>query len=103
MRVAGRIDGERIRLRPLGPHPLQERVLRAGLDRLIVARQSMDDLGVVLSWDSDNQYQFFPVLDRAHFPVLPEPLTPALPELVQPFATATPPGHKTIPLILESA
>jgi len=60
---------DRIRLRPLGEQPLVERTMPAGLDRLIVSRQSADDRGVVISWDSDNQYRVAPLLDRAHFPV----------------------------------
>lgn len=72
MQVAGERGIDTIRLRPLGPHASTERVLQHGLDRFIVARQSADDLGIVMSWDSDKEYQFFPVLDRAHFPVQTE-------------------------------
>lgn len=72
MLTAGQRIPENIRLRPLGPHQTTERVLQTGLDRFIVARQSTEDKGIVMSWDSDNQYEFFPVLDRAHFPVAPE-------------------------------
>jgi pyruvate formate lyase activating enzyme len=69
MLTEGQPIPENIRLRPLGVHQTTERLLHHGLDRFIVARQSPEDQGIVISWDSDNQYQFFPVLDRAHFPV----------------------------------
>jgi pyruvate formate lyase activating enzyme len=71
VRTAGSTAQDRIRLRPLGPHPATERTLSGGLDRFIVARQSDDDRGIVISWDSDNRYQIAPLLDRAHFPVAP--------------------------------
>ena len=60
---------DRIRVRPLGGHPVTERSFPSRLDRFIVVRQSDADKGVVISWDSDNHYQIAPLLDRAHFPV----------------------------------
>ncbi|NVO00287.1 MAG: AmmeMemoRadiSam system radical SAM enzyme [Geobacteraceae bacterium] len=63
------IAPDRLRLRPLGEHPLVERSMPSGLDRFIVSRQSDNDRGVVISWDSDNQYKIMPLLDRAHYPV----------------------------------
>ncbi|MEI6210639.1 MAG: AmmeMemoRadiSam system radical SAM enzyme [bacterium] len=70
VRTAGSAALERLRLRPLGGgHPVMERTLAGGLDRFIVTRQSPRDTGVVVSWESDSQYQIFPLLDRAHYPV----------------------------------
>lgn len=69
VRSAGSAVDDRIRLRPLGDHPVVERTMSGGLDRFIVARQSADDKGVVISWESENQYQIAPLLDRAHYPV----------------------------------
>ena len=71
VRSAGSAPKDRIRLRPLGGHPVQERTLSGGLDRFIVARQGPDDPGVVISWDEGHEYRIAPLLDRAHFPVAP--------------------------------
>ncbi len=75
MLTTGQAQPEILRLRPLGAHPTTERRLQTGLDRFVVSRQSLDDQGIVVSWDSDNQYQFFPILDRAHYPVAPVEMT----------------------------
>jgi pyruvate formate lyase activating enzyme len=69
IRTAGNGANDRILLRPLGEYPVTERTLSDSLDRFIVARQGEDDRGIVISWDSDNQYRIAPLLDRAHFPV----------------------------------
>lgn len=62
-----------IHIRSLGAQHSESRRLRAGLDRFIVSRHSRDESGLVLSWDSDNQYERLAVLDRAHFPVAAQP------------------------------
>ena len=49
------------------------KTLTMGLDRFIVSRQSSAEIGIVISWDSDCEYQNREVLDRAHCPTsLPE-------------------------------
>jgi len=42
--------------------------LSAGLDRFIVSRQSLQETGIIISWDSEYEYQNLDVLDRAHYP-----------------------------------
>jgi len=69
MLTRGNKGHDRLRIRPIGPYPAVERVLKQGLDRLILSRQGEDDQGVVVSWNSNKQYELFPVLDRAHFPL----------------------------------
>lgn len=69
VRTLGNAQQDRIRVRPLGAHPVTERTFPGRLDRFIVTRQSDNDDGVVISWNSDNRYQIAPLLDRAHFPV----------------------------------
>jgi pyruvate formate lyase activating enzyme len=69
VRASGSVRPDRVRVRPLGDHAVEERCLPGGLDRFIVSRQSDGDRGVVISWDSDNEYCIAPLLDRAHFPV----------------------------------
>lgn len=44
------------------------KTLSAGLDRFIVSRQSTQETGIILSWDSESEYQNLEVLDRAHYP-----------------------------------
>ncbi|RTZ62682.1 MAG: AmmeMemoRadiSam system radical SAM enzyme [Aquificaceae bacterium] len=39
------------------------------LDRFIVSRRSDKETGIIISWDSDCEYQPLEVLDRAHYPV----------------------------------
>ncbi len=72
MRTDGNAGDDKLRIRRIGSHSVTEREMQHGLDRFIVSRQGSEDKGIVISWDSDKQYQFFPVLDRAHFPVSSE-------------------------------
>ncbi|HFC92190.1 MAG TPA: AmmeMemoRadiSam system radical SAM enzyme [Leucothrix mucor] len=45
------------------------KTLSHGLDRFIVSRRSDKETGIIISWDSDCDYQHLEVLDRAHYPV----------------------------------
>lgn len=69
VRASGDGARDRVRLRPLEGHPVTERMMPTGLDRFIVARQSEGEQGVVISWESESEFEIMPLLDRAHFPV----------------------------------
>ena len=57
---------------------LKDKTLSNGLDRFIISRQSPEETGVMLSWDSTCHYQNLAVLDRAHYPtqITEHPLNP---------------------------
>jgi pyruvate formate lyase activating enzyme len=69
IRSGGAVGTDRLKVQSLDSGEGYERTLADGLDRFIVARSDEHDSGVVISWDSDNQYRLAPLLDRAHFPV----------------------------------
>jgi pyruvate formate lyase activating enzyme len=71
IQVQGNGKKDSIRIRSLGNNKIVEKELAAGLDRFIVSRQSNEEKGIVISWDSSCIYQNLAVLDRAHYPVLP--------------------------------
>jgi len=74
---AGKTDS--LSIRSLGIDSVVIKTLSAGLDRFILSRQSSKETGIVISWDSDCEYQNLAVLDRAHYPT--ELITPStLPE-----------------------
>jgi len=60
------------------PVYLRDKRLSSGLDRFIISRQSPEETGVMLSWDSTCHYQNLAVLDRAHYPtqMTEQPLIP---------------------------
>ncbi|MEE9327621.1 MAG: AmmeMemoRadiSam system radical SAM enzyme [Cocleimonas sp.] len=60
-----------LRIRSIGNSHIFEKQLAAGLDRFIISRQSQDETGIVVSWDSDFDYQNLTLLDRAHYPTAP--------------------------------
>jgi len=47
----------------------ERRILVGDLDRFIISRESMQENGIKLSWQSEYEFQMVPLLDRAHFPV----------------------------------
>jgi len=57
-----------LRIRSLGIEHTLDKELAAGLDRFIISRQSEDETGIVVSWDSDCEYHNLALLDRAHYP-----------------------------------
>ena len=61
-----------LRIRSLGTNRVTDKSLANGLDRFIISRQSFDETGVIVSWDSSAQYENIALLDRAHFPTSPE-------------------------------
>ncbi len=61
-----------LRIRSLGTNRVMDKSLANGLDRFIISRQSIDEMGVIVSWDSSAQYENIALLDRAHFPTSPE-------------------------------
>ncbi len=68
-----------LRIRSIGSHHIFEKQISAGLDRFIISRQSQDETGIVVSWDSDYDYQNLTLLDRAHFPTAPKEIEVKLP------------------------
>ena len=77
---AGKTDS--LSIRSLGIDSVVIKTLSAGLDRFILSRQSSKETGIVISWDSDCEYQNLAVLDRAHYPT--ELITPStLPEQIK--------------------
>jgi pyruvate formate lyase activating enzyme len=58
-------------IRSIGTDYRITKELSAGLDRFIVSRRSFDEKGVLISWDSECEYQNLAVLDRAHYPTSP--------------------------------
>ena len=61
---------DKLHIRSLNTDHFEIKELSHGLDRFIVSRQSDAETGIVISWDSDCEYQNLAVLDRAHYPTL---------------------------------
>jgi len=59
-----------LKIESMGIDNVITKTLTAGLDRFIVSRQSPQEKGIVISWDSDFAYQNLDVLDRAHYPTV---------------------------------
>ncbi len=58
-------------IRSIGTDDRIIKELSFGLDRFIVSRRSPDEQGVLISWNSECEYQNLAVLDRAHYPTSP--------------------------------
>lgn len=55
-------------IRSIGYNHGIKKTLSHGLERFIISRQHPSETGVVISWESDCQYQALALLDRAHYP-----------------------------------
>lgn len=69
VKTHGEETQDTLQFRIIGDNEAYVREIRHGLDRFILAAQSKHDKGVVMSWNSTNQYDILPLLDRAHYPV----------------------------------
>lgn len=61
---------DKLYIRSINTKYSETKELSKGLDRFIVSRQSDEETGIIISWDSDCEYQNLAVLDRAHYPTL---------------------------------
>lgn len=68
LQLGGTGEKDTLTIHSIGINKLISKQLSAGLDRFILSRQSADETGVVIYWDSDCEYQNLAVLDRAHYP-----------------------------------
>lgn len=73
LQLKGEGKNDVLSIRSLGSNKHVTKKLSAGLDRFIVSRQSSEEIGIIISWNSDCEYQNLEVLDRAHYPtIIPE-------------------------------
>jgi len=68
LQLGGTGEKDTLTIHSIGINKLISKQLSAGLDRFILSRQSVEETGVVIYWDSDCEYQNLAVLDRAHYP-----------------------------------
>ena len=68
LQIKGTGEKDQIYIRSLNTNRVEIKELSYGLDRFIVSRQSADETGIIISWDSGCKYQNLAVLDRAHYP-----------------------------------
>ena len=71
LQIKGTGGKDQIYIRSLNTNHVEIKELSHGLDRFIVSRQSADETGIIISWDSGCEYQNLAVLDRAHYPTSP--------------------------------
>ncbi len=61
-------ETETLFIQSIGYNHHIKKILSHGLDRFIISRHHPFETGVVISWNSDCQYQALALLDRAHYP-----------------------------------
>jgi pyruvate formate lyase activating enzyme len=69
LQIKGNGKKDSLLIHSLNDHYVIAKKLSHGLDRFIVSRRSDKETGIIISWDSDCEYQNLAVLDRAHYPV----------------------------------
>lgn len=75
LQLEGKEKTDTLLIHSLGVDRVVSKKLSAGLDRFIVSRQSSEETGIIISWDSSCKYQNLAVLDRAHYPTVVEEQT----------------------------
>ena len=68
LQIKGTNNTDTLCIQSIGIDHVSLKTLSLGLDRFIVSRQSVDETGIIISWDSECEYRKLALLDRAHYP-----------------------------------
>ncbi len=68
LQVKSMAKEDRLLIHSQGTKGVTEKILSHGLDRFIVSRQSEAETGIIITWESECEYQDLALLDRAHYP-----------------------------------